>query len=312
MKYVISPVIPKTKEPQEINEAEYKEIINALKLAWDILLIKELFSYVVRNYSQLEITIKKIETEANNNSDDLREKLWNGSFSCENSHIFNLLVMNLLTTIRSYLELFDYQGRNKKKEVFSKENDIREILKNIKKEYHKPNVMAGFFWDLRNYAQHHSRPIKGSPTKGSLINIDPQVKIGFAVDVNKILKQSDKCQEFKNYLTAKSSAYSLEELQGYPKNLNIRPLIKEYIFLIKNIHEETNKKIDSKFQEAKKILIQKVEYYCQDSSPESAFIISRQNEESQELEESFDVQLQLIDNWQETIKKYSDLSSIIN
>ena len=51
MKYVIKPVIPKTKEPQEINEAEYKEIINARKLAWDILLIKELFSYVVRNYS---------------------------------------------------------------------------------------------------------------------------------------------------------------------------------------------------------------------------------------------------------------------
>ena len=309
MKYVIKPLIAKTKKTQKINEAEYKEIINAQKLAWDILLIKELFSYVVRNYSQLESAIKKIETEANNNPDDTLEKLRNGSFYRDNSHIFNLLVMNLLTTIRSYLELFDYQKLNKKREIFSKENDIREILENIKKEYHDQNIMCSFFWNLRNYAQHHSRPIKGSPT-----NMNNQViKIGFnVVDVDKILKQSDKYQEFKNYLAAQSPAYSPEELQEYFKNLNIRPLIKEYILLIKNIHEETNKKLDSKFQEAKNILSRKAEYYCQDSSPESAFKISIQNEESQELEESFDVQLQLIDNWQETIKKYSDLSPIIN
>ena len=284
MKYIIRPIIPRIQELQEIDEAEYKEITNARKLAWDILLVQEFFSYVVRNFAQLESEIQKIETEANNDSDDLREKLWNGSFSRENNHIFNLLVMNLLTTCRSYLELFDYQGRNKNREIFSEENDIREILENIRKEYHDQNVMCSFFWNLRNYAQHHSNPIKGSPT-----NINKQVKIGFSVDVNKILKQSDKCQKFKTYLATKLPYYSQQELQKYPKQLNIRPLTQEYILSIENIHEETKKKLDSKFQEAKKLLRQKVEYYCQDISPNSAFEIFKQNEESKELEESFDV-----------------------
>ena len=213
MKYIIRPIIPRIQELQEIDEAEYKEITNARKLAWDILLVQEFFSYVVRNFAQLESEIQKIETEANNDSDDLREKLWNGSFSRENNHIFNLLVMNLLTTCRSYLELFDYQGLNKNREIFSEENDIREILENIRKEYHDQNVMCSFFWNLRNYAQHHSNPIKGSPT-----NINKQVKIGFSVDVNKILKQSDKCQELKTYLATKSPYYSQQELQNIPNN----------------------------------------------------------------------------------------------
>ena len=39
MHYIIRPVIPQIREPQEIDEAEYKEINHARKLAWDILLI---------------------------------------------------------------------------------------------------------------------------------------------------------------------------------------------------------------------------------------------------------------------------------
>ena len=116
----------------------------------------------------------------------------------------------------------------------------------------------------------------------------------------------------KNLSRHKITLLFTTRITKYPKQLNIRPLTQEYILSIENIHEETKKKLDSKFQEAKKLLRQKVEYYCQDSSPNSAFEIFKQNEESKELEESFDVQLQLIDNWQETIKKYSHLDSIIN
>ena len=116
----------------------------------------------------------------------------------------------------------------------------------------------------------------------------------------------------KNLSRHKITLLFTTRITKYPKQLNIRPLTQEYILLIGNIHEETTKKLDLKFQKAKQILIQKVKYYCKDSSPESAFEIFRQNKETQELEESFDVCLQLIDNWLETIKNYSELNSIIN
>lgn len=77
--------------------------------------------------------------------------------------------------------------------------------------------------------------------------------------------------------------------------------------LLQKIHKEFNKELDSKFQETKNILGQKVIHYCNDNSPESGFEIFKQNEETQELEEHFDVCLQLINNWEKTVEKYSSL-----
>lgn len=305
MTYIVRPLIPEFKDPQKIDEAEYKEITRARKLAWDILLVKELFSYIIRNFCELENKIEKIETEANSSCDELKDKFINHSFYLDNAHVFNLLVMNLLTICRSYLELFNYQGKqNTNKEVFEQENDIRNILENLKKKHHDRNTMCNFFWKLRNYAQHHCSPIKGSP-----MEINNQVaKIGFTVNVNKILKNSDEKQKLKTYIETKLlDCYSKQELEKYPKQLNIRKIIKEYVLLLQKIHKEFSKELDSKFQETKNILGQKVIHYCNDNSPESGFEIFKQNEETQELEEHFDVCLQLINNWEKTVEKYSSL-----
>lgn len=78
MNYIIRPILPQTREPVTIDEAEYTEITHARKLAWDILLVKELFSDVVKNYNHLETEIQKIETEANKlgfRSPSIRDKL---------------------------------------------------------------------------------------------------------------------------------------------------------------------------------------------------------------------------------------------
>jgi hypothetical protein len=161
MSYFIRPVLPKVGKLQEIDEAEYKEINRARKLAWDILLVKEHFSYVARNFALLENEIKKIETEANKDSkEDFEEfgrKLSTGDFKRENIHILNLLIINLLTTCRAYLELFNYQAQNKQREAFSEEDEVRQSLERIKKQYHgQDDILCEFFWTLRNYAQHHA------------------------------------------------------------------------------------------------------------------------------------------------------------
>ncbi|MGV2830978.1 hypothetical protein [Myxosarcina sp. GI1(2024)] len=118
MKYIIRPVLLEPKELQEIDENEYKEIVRAQKLAWDILLVKELFSYVVRNFNRLESEIQKIEIEAKGDFDKFGEQCRNGTFHLNNIHMFNLLVMNLLTTCKSYLELFMYKSKQDKEKNF--------------------------------------------------------------------------------------------------------------------------------------------------------------------------------------------------
>ncbi|OKH23536.1 hypothetical protein NIES593_09950 [Hydrococcus rivularis NIES-593] len=316
MSYIIRPVLPEIREPQEIDEAEYRKIINARKLAWDILLVKEFFSYIVRNFLILESEINKIEIEAKADFDKFREQCRNGSFHLENTHIFNLLVMNLLTTCRSYLDLFDYQEKNKERELFLEEEEIRKTLKQIKEKYHDRYIVCSLFWELRNYAQHHSHPITGSPTN---INTT-EVKIEFTVNAEKVFEQliakqikrtgkSSILQDLKIYLQEQLNYYPERELQKYPKYLNIRQLIKEYIVLLEKVNQEVNEKLNSRFQEAKTTLSQKVEYYCHGSSPESAFEIYKQNQENGNLER-LDVSLNLFNNWDKVIKKYSGLDFI--
>ena len=317
MNYIIRPVLPQIQDPVAIDEAEYKEITDARKLVWDILLVKEFFSYIVRNFLLLESEVNKIEIEAKADFDKFREQCRNGSFHLENTHVFNLLVMSLLTTCRSYLDLFDYQGKNKKRELFSEEEEIRATLKQIKEKHHNQCVICSLFWELRNYAQHHSQPITGSPT-----NINSSgVKIGFTINAEKVfgqliakqIKQTGKSsilRELKIYLKEKYN-YSEIELNKYPEYLNIRRSIKEYIAILEKLNQEVNEELNSRFQEAKTILSQKVKCYCQDNSTEPAFEIYKQNEENGNLER-LDISLNLFDSWEKVIEKYSSLDLIDN
>lgn len=305
MNYIIRPILPRTQDVVIIDEAEYKEITDARKLVWDILLVKEFFSYIVRNFQLLENKIHEIEIEAKDNPDKFREQCINGSLRLENSHICNLLMMNLLTTCNSYLDSFYYGGQNSSRELFIGEDDIRSNLKSIVNKYYKKDIVYTLFKELRNYAQHHSSPITGSP-----ININQVIKIGFTVDISKILKQLNQ-EELKQYLETESPNYSQEELEKYPKQLDIRLLTKEYILLLKNIHEEFNNKLDSEFQNSKNIIDRKVKYYCHDDSPDSAFEIYKQNEENANLQR-LDVSLSLFNDWEKVIRKYSNLDFICN
>lgn len=324
MKYLIRPVLPKCKELQEIDEAEYKEITQAIKLAWDILLVKEHFSYVARNFALLENEIKKIEIKANKNlKDDLKEfweKSSNGDFHRENAHIFNLLVTNLLTTCRTYLELFDYKGQNRQRKAFFEEEEIRQALKQIKEKYHRQDdILCIFFWTLRNYAQHHARPISRSPS-----NINGQgVKINLTIDAEKVFSTlTEKRLNQLEVLGISNPTNCLRvyieenlpniQLSKYPKTLPIRLLVKEYILLLRKINDEFNQELNLSFQEAKDIVTQKVKFYCQDDSPGSAFEVYKQNKDNEKLEKLFDICLKLIIDWEEIIKKYSNLDFIDN
>lgn len=326
MNYFIRPILPKVGEVQEIEEEEYKKIIKAQKLAWDILLVKEHFSYVSRNFTLLENEIKKIETEANKDlKDDLEgfgRKFLKGDFKRENIHILNLLVINLLTTCRTYLDLFDYQGQNEQREVFSEEEEIRQSLKKIKEQYCKQDdILCIFFWTLRNYAQHHARPVTGSP---SHIN-NQGLKIDLSIDAEKVfstltekklrkLNISDPINNLKAYIERNVQNLQLSE---YPQKLYIGVLINKYVALLKQVNDEFNKEFSPKLVHSKSIISQKIKDHCHNNSlgnnsSKSVFKLYIKNEESENSEKCFDISLESINQWEEIIEKYSNLDFIDN
>ncbi|MGV2830979.1 hypothetical protein [Myxosarcina sp. GI1(2024)] len=176
-----------------------------------------------------------------------------------------------------------------------------------------------FFWELRNYAQHHSKPVTGSPYS---IN-SGKIRIELTINAKKVLERmkekqlrtlniSDAIYNFKAYLEQNFSYFSRTKLEDYPKQLDIRLLIKEYIVLIKKINDEFNKELDLKFEETKSVLKQKIQHYCQDELPDSAFEIYRQNSETKRIEKRSEVSLKPIKNWELIIEKYSNLDLIFN
>lgn len=314
MNYIVKPLLPKKKKEIEITENNFLEITDALKLAWDIVSVKELFSYVVRNYCLLEDEIKRIEDNDKNDPDNCDQKISAGSFSRENTHTFNLLLSNLLSACRSYLEIYDYQRKNEHRSIFINKNDIRKQLEQAKTDYHDQDFLCIFFWALRNYAQHDSSPITGSPfgRDYGILSID------YSINPKEILKKitqeqlkkaeiSNVDEAFEDYLKQKQNCLSAQELSNYPYKLNLRQLTKDYIILLNTLQEKTNNFLSPKLKEAKEILTKNVEYYCKNSSPNSGFQICKIGKAKDDLNECFDVQVRLINQWEETIKQYGNI-----
>lgn len=103
----------------------------------------------------------------------------------------------------------------------------------------------------------------------------------------------------------------LEKLNNFPHKLNIRPLIREYISLLAEIHEEFRKQLALSFQQSETLLRNKIEYYCGNKKSESCFEILKQDEAGNVIER-FDIFLRPIERRAKMVQEYSHLSAIIH
>ena len=300
MEFVIKPLTVSVSKSQKIDEDEYQKITAARKRVFDILFFEEKFAYVIDNYYELEI-------EALKKTVPIFGSQQYASTIVDDTHIFNRRIMNLLTTCRSYLD----QASSDLKDIFVEESNLGKKFTEKSQQLRQESFIYYFFWEFRNYVQHHSVPLTGN--RKTINKIDQEIiSTGikrtvcehtreFTINIKEL--QADP-KFFKN---AKPSFK--EKLQNYPDKLNIRPLIREYISVFAEINEEFRKQANIPFQQSASLLKQKIEHYCQDNSSQSCFEILKKDE-SGNLVERFDIFLRPIERREKIIQRYSNLTAI--
>ena len=303
MKFIIKPLIGNTDNLQEIDEPEYQQIITHRERLFDILLFEEKFAYIINNFYELETEALKVTVPILSSYESV-------STIVNDTHVFNRRIMNLLTTCRSYLD----QIPSNLESISDIETNIKQQFEDKKKQYIKQSFTYYFFWQLRNYAQHRDIPLKGNKRKISKIDqkylstdIERRVvehTLEFNIDVKELLIDPKffgnvPCSSFK------------QKLQESPKNLNIRPLIREYVSILAKIHEEFRQKLNIPFKQSENLIKEKIKYYCQQESSDSCFEILKKDEQG-DIIERFDIFLRPVERRENMIRKYCHLDAIAN
>lgn len=310
MKFAINPLIGSTSQLQNIDEEEYQQIINARKRVFDILFFEEKFAYIIDNFYELE-------NEAFKKTLPIRGSFESVSKIVDDTHIFNRRIMNLLTTSRSYL----YQASSDLKYIVVGKDNLGQKFKEKSEQLREESFIYYFFWEFRNYVQHHSVPLMGNSRRINKIdqeNLVTGIKrrvcehtLEFTINVGELQADPEFFKYARKTNVSLEKKSHLEKLNNFPHKLNIRPLIREYISLLAEIHEEFRKQLALSFQQSETLLRNKIEYYCGNKKSESCFEILKQDEAGNVIER-FDIFLRPIERRAKMVQEYSHLSAIIH
>jgi len=203
-----------------IDDVEYLRIKAARNNLFEILFVEEKFDYVTENFFEYETEILSISSRVMIFGDDDYF-----SMSGERNLISRRLV-NLLTVCRMYLDQSAHHLTN----IYGKNS---EVLKTVKRQASiEYNQRFGYrvMDALRNYAQHCGFPIHSM--KFSLNRVETGDEDLFSHAVVPLIKVSEieKDKEFKPSVLTEMRAVKCKD------GLDIRPLVREYIEGIGNVH----------------------------------------------------------------------------
>jgi hypothetical protein len=201
-----------------ISEKEYEEIAEAKAGLLEALFVEEKFDLVVENYLELELCF--LETTTKNMVLGNQDYQW---FQVQRN-LFNRRLVNLLSACRSYI---DYSKQHIQMMLPKDENAVERIKSAFSSHYDSClgyRVMEA----LRNFVQHRGFPIHAASYNAEWNRKDEgsQSIYGLSVYTKTIYLRED--GEFKKSV--------LEELERLGGRVNIKPLIRDYVGALGDVH----------------------------------------------------------------------------
>jgi hypothetical protein len=195
----------------ELSQEEYESIKVARNSLFQALFLEEKFDLVTENYLEYEVELL---------SSSARQMLSQNLDYYElhsRRGLISRRIVNLLTTCRLYLDQSIHHLGNIYRADHSKINKIREEKSNQYDTYFGYRVMEA----LRNYVQHRGFPIHSVRYNEQLVEQTSGSKI--MVGITPLIKVSaiEEDKEFKKSV--------LEEMKKRGDELDIKPLMREYI-----------------------------------------------------------------------------------
>jgi hypothetical protein len=204
----------------EISEEEYQKIKSAKVNSLEVLFIEEKFDVVIENYLELEISLLEITA-----GHMVLRNLSYAKFQNE-INLVNRRLINILSSIRSYLDQTMHHLNNIFKKGSKTVKEIEEYKSHIYDQYVGYRVMEA----LRNYVQHKGFPIHSVIFNSKWVDSNSRDKMLFSLTPYIHPEKLEEDEKFKKVV--------LKELKFFGDKIDIKPLMRDYIAALGNIHEK--------------------------------------------------------------------------
>ncbi len=245
MKYILHLQTKRDAPQVEIDEENYRALLEAKKVLFNCLSIEKKYEILLSNYLEFEQQILHVTA-----SQMIRDfpRSTNEAYlliDLEVRLMIDLRLVNLLTSARMYLDHLSGHLR----ECLPHKSDTKSVIKSLRSAEYESKVEYRFMEELRNHVQHR----------------------GLAVHMVKLPKQWTDCGEerlleFSLGILSQKSELELDKgfkkqvLDEIPNEVDLKLFTRSYIESLSNIHMEIRKLIkDSVAQSRRKIK----EAFCQ-------------------------------------------------
>ena len=235
MKYLLTERTLGSSVTIKITEQEYKKIKTTKNNLLEIFYIEEKFDILISNYLEFELDLLKYAAYHMVRGSETHTELHRGL------NQITRRIINLLSTGRLYL---DQSIHNLNNIPSIKSINIEEIKKEKNKQYDQYlgyRVMEA----LRNYIQHRGYPIQNLTYNRKLVGKDPNKRCLFSITPYIQVQEFEKDNKFKKRV--------LKEIKLLGEKVDLKPLMREYVEALWNIHAKIRELLKSDILEWEKL-----------------------------------------------------------
>jgi len=277
----------------EITQERFDQVVAARQSVIEILHIEEKFVFLIENFRELEI--EALSNTFRNAT--IPQCTWSEIIS--DIHLFNRRIMNLLTTCRVYLDHTPHHLST----VFPKDDTVKNGFTASLKERHSASFSYRVLEALRNYVQHRGLPFTELRRNARIIDIanrnaGSEHTLEFIIDRNRLIDDP----KFK-----RSVANELKATNG---RIDLRPMIREYVAILSDAHQELRKTLDTTFNVAAKTVSDAITEYSQGDKELEGDLYAVQENGQGKVVSKFYLDHNPAKRRTEIVGRYSHLSSI--
>lgn len=233
----------------EISKKRYHEIEKAKYSLIQGLNIEEKFDVLIENYQELESDL--FETAVQYMVSGHRDYRW---FQQENNKI-NRRLINLLSACRMYIDHIPHHLNN----IFGKDSNEKSKFNELASKHYDSKLGYRVLEVIRNYVQHRGFPIHSITYHMKREENESDKKIKYALTPYLKLSSLEEDEGFKSKI--------LGELKDkYEEKVDLKPLVRQYIGSLGEIHKELRKMLENDLYDFEKVIDESIEDFLNSDS----------------------------------------------
>lgn len=238
----------------DITEEEYQTIIVSKNSLFEALYLEQKLDIVVEDYIEFEMELLSSATRqmVNRNQDY--------SWFQEEGNKINRRIVNLLSACRLYLDHSMHHLSN----IYGKKSTHIKTINKIRSKEYDSKLGYRVLEAMRNYVQHRGFPIHKWTYNSKRVERQDKDQLLFT------LTPFIKVQELQEDKKFKSSV--LIELEKIGSEIDIKPLVREYMSGIANVHEGIRAILQKDILSWEETLFTCIDKFKENTSPEESIL----------------------------------------